>query len=127
AALDATLTVVQASLEEYGVTFLATDVAADGTKVMIAAGAPLAGDEDERRMLLALRRMVDADTPLPLRAGANRGHLFAASVGPHFRRTYTTIGDVTNTAARVMGKAGAGEVLTLTSVLDHVHTRVDAV
>src|SRR5213075_401960 len=100
---------------------------ADGTKVMASSGAPLAGDDDERRMLLALRSMVDAATPLPLRAGANRGHVFAAAVGPHFRKTFTTIGDVTNTAARVMAKAGPGEVLTLGSVLDHVHVPVDAV
>ncbi|MEA3055513.1 MAG: hypothetical protein QOD30_945, partial [Actinomycetota bacterium] len=126
-ALDETLTVVQSSLEDFGVTFLATDLAADGTKVMAAAGAPLAGDDDERRMLLALRRMVDADTPLPLRAGVNRGHVFAAPVGPHFRKTFTTLGDVTNTAARVMAKAGPGEVLTLAPVLDHVRVPVDAV
>ncbi|MEN3272537.1 MAG: hypothetical protein V7636_1298, partial [Actinomycetota bacterium] len=125
--LDETLTVVQSSLEEYGVSFLATDVGADGAKVMAASGAPLAGDDDERRMLLALRRMLDAATPLPLRAGVNRGHVFAASVGPHFRRTFTTIGDVTNTAARLQAKAGSGEVLTVAAVLDHVHSPVDAV
>lgn len=120
--LHETIRVVQDACAEFGVTFLATDLAADGTKVMAASGAPRAGDDDERTMLLALRRMVTTETPLPLRAGTNRGHVFAAAVGPSFRKTYTTMGDVTNTAARVMGRALAGEVLALAEVLDH--TRV---
>jgi class 3 adenylate cyclase/tetratricopeptide (TPR) repeat protein len=123
ARLDDSLATVQDSLAEYGVTFLATDLAADGTKVMAAAGAPFTGDDDERCMLLALRRMVEAGAPLPIRAGAHRGHVFAAAVGPSFRRTYTTMGDVTNTAARVMSRAAPGEVLVLADVVEHARGR----
>lgn len=119
-ALHDTLTVIQDALLDLGVTFLATDVIADGTKVMASAGAPSAVEAMEERMLRALVRIREAATPLPVRAGAHQGHVFAGDVGPSFRRTYTTIGDVTNTAARVMGQAKAGEVLALRSVLDRV-------
>lgn len=116
-ALHATVSCVQDALAAYDVTFLATDLASDGTKIMTAAGAPLAVPDDAGRMLLALRRVIESAPPLPVRAGANRGHVFSGAVGPAFRRTFTTIGDVTNTAARVMGKAASGEVLALESVV----------
>lgn len=116
-ALDDTMGCLQDALSRFEVTFLATDLAADGTKVMAAAGAPSAVSDDAGRMLLALRQIVEAKTPLPVRAGAQRGHVFSGAVGPSFRRTYTTIGDVTNTAARVMAQAGPGEVLALEGVV----------
>ena len=123
--VDDVLTLVEESLLEFDVTFLATDLAGDGGKVMAAAGAPIAHGDDEERMLRACRRIVDAAPPLPVRIGVNRGHVFAGDVGPRFRRTYTTLGDVTNTAARVMGKAAAGQVLALTSVLGAATSRYE--
>ena len=119
-ALHDTMSTVQEVLHDLEVTFLATDVIANGTKVMASAGAPTAVEAGDERVLRALTRLRDAGTPLPIRAGAHRGHVFAGDVGPPFRRTYTTIGDVTNTAARVMGQATAGQVLALASVLDQV-------
>ena len=119
-ALHETLSTIQEALTDLGVTFLATDVIANGTKVMASAGAPIAVEAAGERMVRALLRIRDAATPLPVRAGAHQGHVFAGDVGPSFRRTFTTIGDVTNTAARVMGQAKPGEVLALGSVLDHV-------
>jgi class 3 adenylate cyclase/tetratricopeptide (TPR) repeat protein len=116
--LDETVGSIQAALAAYGVTFLATDLAADGTKVMAAAGAPVATEDAERRMLLALRQVLDRGTPLPVKAGVNRGHVFAAAVGPSFRRTYTTLGDVVNTAARLCARAAPGEILVLDPVLE---------
>ena len=123
-ALHDTLSVIQDALDDLGVTFLATDVIADGTKVMASSGAPVAVEAASDRMLRALVRIRDASTPLAVRAGTHQGHVFAGDVGPSFRRTYTTIGDVTNTAARVMGQAKAGQVLALRSVLDDVPTCV---
>ena len=87
------------------VCFLGSDIDADGGKLILTAGAPRAlGDEDER-MLLALRRIVEAGPPLPLRIGVTRGPLFAGDIGPRYRRTYTVMGDVVNLAARLMAKA----------------------
>ena len=116
--LDSTMTLIQDAFVEFGVTFLATDLYEDGTKVMAAAGAPVAHADPEERLLRASRRILDASPPLPVRIGINRGHVFAGAVGPSFRRTYTTMGDVTNTAARVMAKAAPGQCLVLQPVLD---------
>ena len=33
-------------------------------------------------MLLALRKIVDAKLPLPIRIGVNRGAVFAGDIGP---------------------------------------------
>lgn len=116
AALHETMTGVQEALAAFDVSFLATDLAADGTKIMAASGAPAAVPDDAGRMLLALRKIAETDMPLPVRSGVNRGHVFSGAVGPPFRRTFTTIGDVTNTAARVMGRAAGGQVLALAPV-----------
>jgi class 3 adenylate cyclase/tetratricopeptide (TPR) repeat protein len=112
-ALHGTIATIQEAFLRYGVTFLASDIAPDGVKVIAVTGAPGAVEEPEARTVAALRAVRDARTPLPIRAGIHCGHVFTGDVGPVFRRTYTTIGDVTNTAARVMAHAPPGEVLTL--------------
>jgi class 3 adenylate cyclase/tetratricopeptide (TPR) repeat protein len=121
AALHRTVTVVQQACEAVGVTFLSSDIAANGTKVILVAGAPEAVEEAEERVVHCVRRILEQCPPLPVRAGVHRGHVFVGEVGPPYRRTFTTIGDVTNTAARVMGRAESGEVLALRDVIDHLH------
>jgi tetratricopeptide (TPR) repeat protein len=59
---------------------------------------------------------------LPLRIGINRGNVFAGGFGPDFRRTFSVKGDAINLAARVMGKAGLGEVLATSAVLERSPT-----
>ena len=41
----------------------------------------------------------------------NRGLAFTGDVGPHYRRTYTAMGDVVNVAARLMARAPRGRDL----------------
>ncbi|HJS26949.1 MAG TPA: adenylate/guanylate cyclase domain-containing protein, partial [Actinomycetota bacterium] len=110
--------VVQQHAEHNGVTFLGTDIDHDGGKVILVAGAPSALGDDEGRMLLTLRAIVDAGTTVPVRIGVNRGHVFAGDVGPAYRRTYTVIGDAVNLAARVMSMAVPGQILSTEPVLD---------
>ena len=43
---------------------------------------PAGGGDDEERMLLALRHIVEAGPPLPVRVGVHRGPVFTAQVGP---------------------------------------------
>ena len=59
-------------------------------------------------MLLAVREIMDADGPLPIRIGVNRGSVFVGEVGPPYRRTFTVMGDAVNLAARLMAKAEPG-------------------
>lgn len=119
-ALHALMVSVQEACERHGVTFLATDTDLRAGKVFLATGAPTASTDDEDRMLQALREIVATPSELRLRAGVNRGRAFAVHLGAPQRRTYTTMGDTTNLAARVMGKAPDGAVLATRAVLDRV-------
>jgi class 3 adenylate cyclase/tetratricopeptide (TPR) repeat protein len=122
AALHDLISQTQVACAEHAVTFLGTDVDADGGKVLLAAGTPSASPDDEDRLLLALRSVIDGVSSLPVRAGVNRGRIFAVDLGSPARRTYTVMGDAVNLAARVMGRAGWGELIATQDVLDHLHT-----
>jgi class 3 adenylate cyclase/tetratricopeptide (TPR) repeat protein len=117
-ALHELVSVTQTAVDEYGVCFLASDVDADGGKLILTAGAPRAVGDDEERMLLALRKIVDAAPAIPIRIGVNKGPVFAGDIGPRYRRTYTVMGDAVNLAARVMAKADRGQLLATSSILD---------
>ena len=112
------VSITQAAVDEYGVCFLGSDVDVDGGKLILTAGAPRAVGDDEQRMLLTLRRILDDDPPIRVRIGVNKGPVFAGDIGPRFRRTYTVMGDAVNLAARVMAKAEPGQLLATSSVLD---------
>jgi class 3 adenylate cyclase/tetratricopeptide (TPR) repeat protein len=119
-AVEQVVVAAQRACVANGVTFLATDVDADGGKILLVAGAPRLGERDEERMLLVLRDTVSVESPLVVRAGVNRGRAFAVDVGTDGRRTYAVMGDATNLAARVMGRGGPGEVVATQALLDHV-------
>ncbi len=121
-ALQATLATAQQALLEAGVTLLAVDVDRDGGKLFLGSGVPRASEDDEGRMLRALRRIADSDLPLPLQFGVNRGHVFAAEIGTGLRAAYSAMGDTTNTAARICSKAPPGAIYAHPSVLDHSRT-----
>ncbi|MEO5898660.1 MAG: AAA family ATPase, partial [Ilumatobacteraceae bacterium] len=110
ATLEEVTGLVDAVTSELGVAWLDVDVAAGGVKLMLAAGAPDALDDDESRLLLALRRILD-ESSLPLRAGAQRGRVFAGALGVPGRRTFTVLGDAVNVAARALGFAGDRELV----------------
>ena len=55
AAVGEVVTLVEAALAPEGVTLLATDVDADGGKFYLASGVPRASEDDEGRMLRAIR------------------------------------------------------------------------
>lgn len=104
-ALDGLVEVVQTGADLFQVCFLGSDVAAGGGKLILTAGAPRAAGDDEERMLLTLRHIVEQPRELPIRIGVNRGRVFAGEIGPDFRRTYSVMGDAVNLAARLMTKA----------------------
>lgn len=113
---------VQRAVDGHGICFLGTDIDHDGGKIIITAGAPAATGNDEERMLLALREIVNVERALPVRVGVNRGHVFAGDIGPAYRRTYTVMGDAVNLAARLMAKAAPGEILSTDGVLAQSRT-----
>ncbi len=118
ARLDETVRGVQRVVDEQEVTLLGSDIDHDGGKLILVSGVPRRVGDDEERMLTALRRIHEAELPLPLRIGAHTGPVFAGSVGPGYRRTFTVMGDTVNLAARVMSKAAPGQVLATPDVLD---------
>ena len=67
--------------DEHGVTFLETDIDADGGKMILVAGVPETAGEDEERMLRTARRIVDRTTATPAPDRLARGRVFAGEVG----------------------------------------------
>lgn len=116
------VTLVQGIAEENEICVLGTDIANDGGKIILTAGAPSATGNDEERMLRALRDLCDRSRGLELRIGVHRGHVFAGDVGPPYRRTYTVMGDAVNTAARVMARAEHNQILATREVIDRSAT-----
>jgi class 3 adenylate cyclase/tetratricopeptide (TPR) repeat protein len=117
-ALEDLVVTAQRVADEHGVTFLESDIDRDGGKLILVAGAPQTAGEDEERILRTARGIADAYTGLPLRMGLSRGRVFAGEVGATFRKTYTILGTTAALAARLMGKAEPGQVLTTRDVLD---------
>ena len=124
-ALDDLVGSLQVAMDARHVCFLGTDIAADGGKVILTAGAPAGDGEDEERMLLALRAFVESGPALPVRIGVNTGHVFAGEIGTIHRRTYTVMGDAVNLAARLMAKAGDAQILATEPVLRGSRTLFD--
>lgn len=122
AVLDKLVRTIQAAVDSRGVTFLATDIAGDGGKIILAGGIPQATGNDEDQVLLALREVISSKIDLPVQIGVNWGPVFAGEIGPTYRRTFTVMGDTVNVAARLMGKASAGQILATRDVLDGSRT-----
>jgi class 3 adenylate cyclase len=108
--LDELVRLVQEAADRYEVTFLDTDIDTDGGKIRLSAGVPWAIGEDEERLLLALRHIVEAQPPFPVQAGMSWGPVFTAAVGPPYRRWYAVMGDTVNVAARLAAQAPAGRI-----------------
>ncbi|HEY7704686.1 MAG TPA: adenylate/guanylate cyclase domain-containing protein [Acidimicrobiia bacterium] len=121
-ALDELVQAVQQAADARGVSFLASDIAGDGGKIILTAGVPISTGNDEEQMLLALRDVVGAGLELPLQIGVNWGPVFAGEIGPSYRRTYTVMGDTVNLAARLMAKAGSGEIFAVGEALEGSRT-----
>jgi len=117
--LDELVVATQHAAAEFGVAFLASDIDGDGGKLILTAGAPMTTGSDEEQMLRTTRMILDSHHGIPIAIGVNRGPAFAGDVGAPFRRTYTVIGDAVNLSARVMSRAGDGQLLATQPVLDN--------
>jgi class 3 adenylate cyclase/tetratricopeptide (TPR) repeat protein len=121
-ALNRLLREVETATDEQDVAFLASDVDANGGKLILTAGAPKVTGNDEERMLLALRRIVNSELPITIRVGVHRGAVFAGDIGPPYRRTYTVMGDNVNLTARLMAKAEPRQIYATADVLQRSNT-----
>src|SRR5262249_53948570 len=121
-ALEGIVTTVQRGVDDEDITLLASDIDANGGKLILGAGVPTAGDDDEGRMLRAAGAVLDTPLGLPIKIGVNRGHVFAGEIGAEFRRTFTVMGDTVNLAARLMAAASPGQLYSTAEVLDRSRT-----
>ena len=117
-AIEELVLTAQRVAEEHGVCFLESDIERDGGKIILVAGVPQTEGGDEERILRTVRGLADGYSRLPLRIGASRGRVFAGEVGARFRRTYTILGTTAALAARLMGRAEPGQLLTTPDVLE---------
>jgi class 3 adenylate cyclase len=108
--LDELVRLVQEAADRYEVCFLDTDIDTNGGKIRLSAGVPWAIGEDEERLLLALRHIIEAQPPFPVHAGMSWGPVFTAAVGPPYRRWYAVMGDTVNVAARLAAQAPTGRI-----------------
>ncbi len=107
----------------HGATMLGTDVAREGVKLLLAAGAPTAGGRDEDAVLATLADLVLDPVAPPMRAGVNCGLVYAGFLGSPRCRTFTVMGDPTNLAARLLGKAEPRTVAVSLPVLENARSR----
>lgn len=83
----------------------------EGDNVMCLFVPGLAGKEYVRKAVLGACELQDRVDFLQLGIGIASGEEFVGNVGGGGYKDFTAVGDVTNTAARLTAKAGAGEVL----------------
>jgi tetratricopeptide (TPR) repeat protein len=118
AALGALIDQLIAATEPYGVTALHTDIANDGFKVVLCAGAPVNPGDISDALLNAQLQIAKVDSEFTIRQGAQTGRVFAGFLGAAYRRTYTLMGDPVNTAARMLGKAGDRDIVAVAEMVD---------
>lgn len=121
-ALHETLRIVQSAFIAEDVALLCVDCDVGAGKIFCSSGVPLTSEDDEGRMLRAAKAILAADPPLSLQIGINCGHVFAAEVGVASRAAFSAMGDTTNTAARICGKAPQGAIYVHPAVLERTRT-----
>ena len=124
-ALDSLIAAVTAIADEEEITFLGTDVDRNAGKIILVSGVPITMVDETGRVLRAVRRIADIETPFGLKIGINRGHVFSGEIGTANRSTYTVMGDTVNLAARLMAAAPEGSVYSTMSPLDESLTLFD--
>jgi len=124
-ALGELIDAVEEAADLFQACFLGSDVAAGGGKLILTSGAPRAVGDDAERMLLTLRHIVEQPRQLRVRVGVNRGRVFAGEIGPHYRRTYSVMGDTVNLAARLMAEAPWEAVYATEGVLTRSQTKFE--
>ena len=94
-----------------------------GDEMMVIFGAPFAHDDDPIRAIkMALEMQTELikfnetlvtenHLPIKIGIGINCGNVVAGNIGSERRMDYSVVGDVINKAARIVSKAGPGEIM----------------
>lgn len=108
-----------------------------GDAVMAVFGAPISKGKDAanavksaiqiQRLLIELNRDAEARNWPELRVGIgiNTGNAVAGNIGSPRRLDYTVVGDVVNTAQRLMANAGGGQILIAESTASKLNRGFD--
>jgi class 3 adenylate cyclase/tetratricopeptide (TPR) repeat protein len=113
--------VVEDAVAEFDVTWTTTDALVDGCHFMLTSQLLRTHEDENDRMLLLARRVIESGTGLRVAIGVNHGRVFVGEAGHPERRVFTAFGDAINSAARVMKHAADGVVLATPAVLDRTH------
>jgi adenylate cyclase len=113
--LDAYIRWVQGVLGRHESYLIQLTIGDKGSFMYAAFGAPLTHDDDPAGAVAAA---VELRSPPPemdfitnVQIGISQGRMRVGAYGGSMRRTYGAIGDETNVAARLMGKAKPGQIL----------------
>lgn len=123
AAIGDLVDVASVAADDHEITFVGSDVAPDGGKLILVGGVPVGHDDDAERVLRAARTIAASDSPLSVKIGVHGGPLFAGLIGPSYRLTWTVMGDTVNLAARLAYKAAPSAVLATNETLARTRTR----
>jgi adenylate cyclase len=137
AAFARAVALINAAIEARGGVLKKITCHLSGYDMMIYFGVPNAHTDDSlravqaasavRALIAGLAAPVVGGQPLHLicKIGLARGPVFAAEIGePRGRREYNILSDTVNTAARLMGRAQAGQILLTEAVYREVAAQV---
>ncbi len=128
AALNAYICRVQDILINAGGRLVSVEIGEKGSVLFAVFGAPIAYGDDADRVVsaaLTLRDMAArSESVVTQRIGISRGMLYAGTIGGEVRHEYTTIGDETNIASRLMSAAAAGQILVSSAARAEVSSRI---
>ncbi|MBX3082287.1 MAG: AAA family ATPase [Anaerolineae bacterium] len=126
--LNQYVTTVQTVLNELGGRLVSVEVGDKGHTIFVVFGASVTYGDDAVRAIMSAFRLRDIGSAIPtIQAqsfGISRGLLYSGVVGGEVRHEYSTIGDETNIAARLMNAAADGQILTTSAVRKEARKRV---
>jgi class 3 adenylate cyclase/tetratricopeptide (TPR) repeat protein len=111
--LDDFVTRAQLVLDEQGGSILQLTIGDKGAYLYGVFGAPIAHEDDASRACEAALRLLEIPQEVAvtdIQIGVATGRLRSGTYGHAERRTFCCLGDPVNLAARLMGRAGSGEI-----------------
>lgn len=113
--LDRYIRWVQKVIERYEGSLIQLTTGDKGSYLYAAFGAPIAHEDAAERAVAAALVLRSPPPEMAfitgVRMGLSQGRMRTGAYGGESRRTYGVLGDETNLAARLMGKAEAGQIL----------------